>query len=169
METKETTKAVTFILSGSLLQMFNGVSGGFWSGITALIGVAIFFIGLSSLKKGIDEQGKSAISLLIIAAIVSGIGYLLGLIPLVGIVGSIFLLAAFIVELIGYLRLKNSNSIQETGKKGVNLLLVAMVLGAVSALLGIIPFLGGVIVSICSLAGTILILLGWVKIQEGLS
>ena len=110
MEKKEIIKSVTFVLSGSLLQMFNGIGDGLWSTLTSIFGIVLFFIGLSKLKEGLDESGKAAVKMLIIAAILAGVGFLLNLIPLVGgVIASIVLLAAFIIQLIGYLKLKNSS------------------------------------------------------------
>ncbi len=169
MEQKENIKSVTFILAGSLLQMFNGIGSGFWSTLTAILGIVLFFIGLSKLKNGLDEVGQAAVKLLIIAAILTGIGFVLGLIPVIGgVIASIFVLAAFIIQLIGYLKLKGSDTIGDIGKNGVTLLLVAMILAVFGALLGIVPFLGGIVVSIVSFAGLLLLFLGWIKIQEGL-
>ena len=169
MERKETIKAVTFILCGSLLQMFNGIGGGIWSGLTAIFGMVIFFMGLSKLKAGLDENGQSAVKLLIISAIISLVAFVIDLLPLIGgVISSIILLAAFIIELLGILKLKNCATIGETGKSGVTLLLVAMILAILSALFGVIPFLGAIVVSVFSLASLILIFFGWIKVQEGL-
>ncbi len=169
MEKKETIKAVTFVLCGSLLQMFNGIGDGLWSTITSIFGIILFFVGLSKLKDGLDEKGSSAVKLLIISAILGGVGFIFELIPLVGgMIASIVLLVAFIVQLVGYIKLKSSGSIGENGKSGVNLLLIAMIVAAFASLVGIIPFLGGIVVSISSFAGLLLVFFGWVKVQEGL-
>ena len=169
MEKKEAIKSVTFVLSGSLLQMFNGIGNGIWSSLTAIFGIVLLFMGLTKLKTALDENGQSAVKLLIIAAILSCIGFVFDLIPVLGgVIASIVLLAAFIIQLVGYLKLKNSASIGEIGKDGVSLLIVAMIVAAFGALLGIIPFLGAIIVSVIFLASLILVFFGWIKIQEGL-
>ncbi len=124
MEKKETIKSVTFILSGALLQMFNGIGDGWASSLAALFGMIIFFMGLKKLKSGVDEKGQAAVKLLIVSAILSMVGFVIDIIPLMGILASIVLLAAFIVELIGILKLKASASIGEAGKSGVTLVLV---------------------------------------------
>lgn len=169
MEKKETIKSITFILSGSLLQMFNGIGGGIWSGLAAIFGMVIFFMGLSKLKAGLDESGQAAVKMLIIAAIISLVGFVVDLLPVIGgVFASIILLVAFIVELIGVLKLKGCATIGDTGKSGVTLLLVAMILAIVSAVVGIVPLLGAVVVSVFSLASLILVFFGWIKVQEGL-
>lgn len=169
MDKKESIKSVTFILSGAILQMFNGIGGGLWSTLTSIFGIILFFIGLSKLKEGLDENGKAGVKLLIIAAIIAGVGFIIDIIPLIGgMIASIVLLAAFIVQLLGYLKLKSSDTIGEVGRSGANLLFIAMIVAAFASLLGIIPFLGGIFVSISSLAGLMLIFFGWLKVQEGL-
>ena len=167
-ENKETIKAVTFILSGALLQMFNGIGGGWASSLTAIFGMILFLMGLSKLKSGLDEAGKGGVKLLFIAAILSVIGFVFDIIPLMGIVASIILMAAFIVELIGFLKLKASANIGEAGKSGITLLLIAMVLAVIVSIFGFVPLLGGIVGSILSLAALVLVFFGWIKIQEGL-
>ena len=67
MEKKETIKAVTFIIVGSLLQLYNGVSGGWASTLVAIFGFVLFLMGLNKLKTHLDEAGQSAVKLLVIA------------------------------------------------------------------------------------------------------
>ena len=94
MDKKETIKSVTFVLSGALLQMFNGIGGGWASSLAAIFGMILFFMGLSKLKSGIDEKGQGGVKLLIIAAILSIVGFVFDIIPMLGIVASIVLIAA---------------------------------------------------------------------------
>ncbi|MCF8230000.1 MAG: hypothetical protein K9G58_03765 [Bacteroidales bacterium] len=168
MEKKETITSVTFILSGSLLQMFNGIGNGWISTLTAIFGLILFFMGLSKLKKGIDEKGQAAVKMLIIAAILGLIGLVLDLIPLIGIVASIVFIAAFIVQLIGVIKLKSSESIGESGKSGVTLLLIAMILAIIQSIFGFVPLAGGIIAGIISFIALILVFFGWLKIQDGI-
>lgn len=168
MDKKETIKSVTFILSGALLQMFNGIGGGWASSLAAIFGMILFFMGLSKLKAGIDEAGQAGIKLLIVAAILSIIGFVFDIIPLFGIVASIVLIAAFVVQMVGLFKLKASASIGEVGKSGITLLLVAMILAILESIFGLLPLVGGVIGSILAIAALILVFFGWIKIQEGL-
>nr|MDA3779599.1 hypothetical protein [Bacteroidales bacterium] len=151
------------------LQMFNGIADGFWSTTTAIFGIVLFFVGLSKLKTGIDNAGQSAVKTLIIAAIISCTGLVFNIIPFIGeIIASIVLLVAFVFQLVGYIKLKQSDSIGTVGKEGATLLIVAMILSAFGSLINIIPLIGGYVVSIFSLVGLILVLFGWTKVQEGL-
>lgn len=168
MEKKETIKSVTFILAGALLQMFNGIGGGWISSLTAIFGLILFFIGLSKLKAGIDDKGKGAVKLLIIAAILGIIGLIFDIIPLLGIVAAIIFIVTFIVELIGFIKLRGSASIGESGKGGVTLLIIAMILAIVESIIGLLPLIGGIIGSIIALVALILVFFGWIKIQDGI-
>lgn len=168
MEKKETIKSVTFVIAGSLLQMFNGIGGGWASSLTAIFGLVLFFIGLKKLKEGMDEAGQGAVKFLIIAAIIGVVGLLIDLIPLMGLISSLIFIAVFIVELIGFIKLKASKSIGEVGKGGITLLIVAMGLAIVQSIFGLIPFVGGMIGSVISIVAIILVFFGWLKVQEGI-
>lgn len=115
-----------------------------------------------------DEAGQAGVKLLIVAAILSIIGFVFDIIPLFGIVASIVLIAAFVVQLVGLFKLKASASIGEVGKSGITLLLVAMILAILESIFGLLPLVGGVIGSILAIAALILVFFGWIKIQEGL-
>lgn len=168
MEKKETIKSVTFILSGALLQIFNGIGGNWAASLTAIFGLILFFMGLKKLQEGVDEAGKGATKMLIISAILGIVGLVFDIIPLLGIIASIIFIVAFVFELIGFLRLKTSDSIGEAGKGGVKLLVIAMILAIVQSVLGILPLVGGIIGTVISLVTIVLVFFGWLKIQEGI-
>jgi hypothetical protein len=165
---KETIQSITFILAGSLLQMFNGV-GSSWAGtLAAIFGIIIFFMGLKKLKDGLDEIGQAAVGLLYISIIIGIVGLFIDLIPGFGLFASIIFVVAFVFELLGFLKLKNSATIGEMGKSGVTFLLIAMGLAILSNLIGIIPFLGAVVGNVFSLAALIFVFFGWLRVQDGL-
>ena len=170
MEKKETNKAVTFILVGSLLGTFNGIGGGWASTITAIIGFILFFMGLKKLKMSLDETGQGGVKLLTIAAIIAIIGLVIDLIPLIGgMIAGIFYIVAFIIELLGFLKLKKSITIGELGAKGVGLIIISMILMIIEAIFGILPLpFVGIICSILSIVALLLLLFGWIKVQEAL-
>ncbi len=168
MDSKQTIKSVTFIIAGSLLGTFNSIGGGWASSATAIIGYAFLFQGLKLLKDALDEQGQAGVKMLTIGAIIGVVGFVIDLIPLIGFVARIVLLVAFIFELIGYLRLKKSETIGEIGQKGVQLILIYMILVIAAVAIGFIPLAGTIVSSVLSIAGLVLLLLGWTKVQEGL-
>lgn len=167
---KETNKAITFILVGSLLGTFNGIGGGWASTITAIIGFILFFMGLNKLKVSLDEIGQGGVKLLTIAAILVIVGLVIDLIPLVGgIIAGIIYIVAFIIELLGFLKFKKSKTIGELGAKGVGLIIISMILLIVESVFGILPLpFIGIICSILSIVAMLLLLFGWIKVQEAL-
>lgn len=168
MEKKETIKSVTFIISGAILQMFNGIGGNWAASLIAIFGLVLFFMGLKKLSDGVDEAGKGAIKLLVISAIIGIVGLVFDIIPLLGIIAPIIFIVAFVFQLIGFLKLKSSATIGEAGKSGITLLLIAMVLAILGSILGIVPALGSIVDSILSIIALILVFFGWLKIQEGI-
>lgn len=169
MENKSAIQSVTYILSGALLQLFNGVDDGWASTLVAIFGFILFYVGLGKLKSGLDAPGQQAVGLLMIAAIIGVAGAFIDLIPLMGIFASLAFVAAFVIELIGFLRLKNSGALNEAGKSGVSLLIAAMALAIVQSLFGFLPFVGGIFAAIFAIAAIVLVFLGWVKIQEDMA
>lgn len=166
MENKETIKSISFILSGALLQLFNGIGGGWATTLVAIFGFILFFIGLDKLKNGLDATGQSGVGMLKIAALIGAVGAVIDLVPLMGWLASLAFIAAFVLELVGFLKLKSSQSLGEEGKGGVTLLLVAMVLAIVQAFFGFLPFVGGFFSSLFALAALALVFFGWVKVQD---
>jgi hypothetical protein len=170
MEKKEAIVAVTYIICGALLQMFNSIEDGFAGTLITIFGFVILIVGLNRLKTIIDQTGQRAASLIIIAAIIGGIGALIDLIPFLGVFfATIAYLAAFVIQLIGLNQFKASRTFGTTGKRGFTLLIIAMVLSVLGALVGVIPVLGDYFTSILSISALILILFGWLKVQEDLA
>lgn len=160
--------SVTLILVGNMLTTYNNIGTGWTATITAIIGFIIFFMGLDKLKSLLDDSGKAAVKLLINATIIGIIALVIDLIPLIGgIFAKILYLIAFIIQLVGLLKLKDSKTIGETGVAGVNNLLIAMVIMVIGSIISIFPG-GEFINSVISFAAFLLILFGWLKIQDAM-
>ena len=101
MEKKETIKSVTFIMVGMLLQIFNGIGGGWSTNFIAIFGLILFLLGLNKLKSGLDSAGQSAVQMLFIGVIIGLVGTFFDLIPLLGWIAIIFYIVSFVFELIG--------------------------------------------------------------------
>lgn len=168
MKQQTSSTAITYILGGALLQMYAGIGSGWMSVIIAIFGFVIFYIGLDKLKFGLDQTGQSAASMLKLAAIVGAISAFVDLIPLLGILASLGYTAAFVIELVGFLKLKNSDTVGVSGKSGASLLLIAMILAVVQSLIGLLPFVGGYLAAPLGLAALMLVFFGWIRVQEGL-
>lgn len=166
MKTQE-IKAISLALAGSLLTTFNSVGRGWAASVITIIGFVLFLVGLNTLKKGVDENGQKALGLIFIAVIIGGAGALFGLIPLVGIIGSIAIIVAFIMQLVGYNQLKTCATIGEVGNKGAGQLVISMIMLLVGGIFSLIPGVGRFLGPIFFLVGLYLIVFGWIKIQQG--
>lgn len=168
MDRIKSFKSIAYILSGSLLYLYNGVSGGWTSGLAAIFGFVIFIIGLDMLRSGLDQPGQSGAGLMRIAAIIGAIASLIDLIPLLGWLSGMGFIAAFAILLIGLLRLRNSATIGSAGSEGATRLAIAMAISIVAAVISILPFLGNIMASFFALASMLLSFTGWLKIQDGI-
>jgi len=168
MKQQHSSTAVTYILGGALLQLYAGIGSGWMSVIIAIFGFVVFYIGLDKLKFGLDPVGQSAASMLKLAAIVGAISAFVDLIPFLGILASLGYTAAFVIELVGFLKLKTSDSVGATGKSGASLLLIAMILAVLQSLIGLLPFVGGYLAAPLGLAALMMVFFGWIRVQEGL-
>jgi hypothetical protein len=168
MEQKQVIKSVTFILAGALLQLFNGVDSGWASVFVSIGGFALYFSGLRKLKPAMDHSGQNAVHLLSVAAIIGFLGSIIDLIPLMFIFTGIIYVVAFGLQFFGFLRLNSSETIGFIGKRGVSLLLIAMILAVIQAFAGMFSFIGAYFASPFAIAALFCMLFGWTKIQEGL-
>ncbi len=168
MNTKGIT-SVTLILTGSILSALNTIGTSWASVLASIAGFIFLFVGLTRFKPLLNEKGQDAVKLLIIAAITGIVGMLLNLIPDLNILASIIYLAVFIIELFGFLRLKESNLCRNsTGRQGVNLILISMVTMILAVLFNLIPYAGQALTSLVALFSLILLISGWIKIQEAI-
>ena len=161
--------SVTLILVGNMLTTYNNIGSGWTSSITAIIGFILFFVGLGQLKTFLDEPGQNGLKLLKISAILGIAALIIHIIPFLGgIIAGLLYMIAFITQLVGLLQFKKTTSIGINGATGVTYLLIAMVLMIIGSLIGLLPFAGETINAVISLIAFMLILLGWLKIQEGI-
>ncbi len=168
MEKINSLKSIAYILGGSLLYQFNGVSDGWTAGLAAIFGFIIFIIGLDKFKSGVDQTGQSGAKFMRIGAILGGISSLIRLIPFIGLLAGIGFIVAFVLILIGLLQVRNSVSIGFAGKDGATRIIIGMILSIIAAMLSIMPFVGSIAASIFALGALILSFTGWIKIQDGL-
>ena len=168
INTKSIT-SVTFILIGNMLTTYGSIGEGWTASLTAIFGLILFFVGLNRLKSALDPIGQEGVGKLIWAAILGIIATLFSYIPLVGgIPAGLLNLIAFILQVVGLLKLKNSTTLGTIGANGVNYLLVAMVIMIIAGLFNIIPFAGSYIKSVFAFIAFLIIPFGWLKIQEAI-
>ena len=145
---------------------------GLWSLLNIAATVAIvygywLFIKSLDLFKGmVDPLDAPRIGSIRTATILSLVGVVLACIPLIGIVGGIINLVAWIMLLIAYSNLKDSATFPEGARKGASKIFVAMILGVIGWGVGWIPIVGSVIALILSIVAFCMILTGWKCIAD---
>ena len=132
--------------------------------LCVIAGYTVFILKLKDLSLLAEEQDVAALKKLILGVNLYFVGMMLAFIPAVGgILKGIDLIVAFVFMLLAYNALKKSETF--AGKDGAKMLFTAMILGAVGALLRIIPLIG-IICSILLIVEFILTILGWKKITS---
>jgi uncharacterized membrane protein len=135
--------------------------------IAIIAGYIMYLIGLKDFKNLLAENDSAAAGKIFNGVILSLIGTALAWIPAIGwIIGGIVGLIGFIVAMMGYSGLKNSASFPETARNGASKLYTAQILLIIGWLIGLIPFVGGIIKAILALVAFILVLSGWAKIKN---
>lgn len=158
--------AVTYVLSGSLLQFISGVSDNWSANLVTVFGFILFLAGLSKLRPAFDRAGQSAIVILMVSAGVGGLAGLVDMIPFAGIAAGILYLFAFLTEAVGYFMLRSSGSLGPRGKSGITMMLIALLFGVLQALFDMIPFFGGMIASVLALVSLVMVFFAWIQVQE---
>lgn len=156
-----------FILIACLLNCYHAVDPKISTSIAALVGLIIYLIGLGKLKQSLDAEGMKGASRLKIAVWLGIVATCIGMIPLLGIVGGIFAIVAFVFEFLGYTSLKQSDPLHQEGRDGAVKLRISMIIMLVASVIGLFP-LTGLVVGIIALVALWFIYQGWTKILFGL-
>lgn len=140
---------------------------GLWSVLNIAAAVAVvygywlFIRSLDLFREMVDPADAPCIGSIRSATILSLVGVVLACIPLIGIVGGIVNLIAWIMLLIAYSNLKDSATFPEGARKGASKIFVAMILGVIGWVVGWIPIVGAVIALILSIVSFFMVLSGW--------
>lgn len=156
------------ILMALLLHVYDSIGDTKMTGIAALVGLVLYFIGLGKLKESLDADGVKGVSRLKIAVILSLVAVVFGWIPLLGgIIAGILLIIAFIVEYMGYSAMKHSATLGIEGQNGAGKLCVSMIVLLIAAIIDLFP-LTGMIVGLISLVALWFVFKGWNMVLLGM-
>ena len=156
------------VLMAILLHLYDSIGDSTTTGIAALVGLVLFFIGLGKLQSGLDAKGAAGVSRLKIAVILSIVAVIFGWIPLLGgIVAGILLLIAFIVEFLGYTAMMQSSALGTQGQAGAGKLRISMIILLMGSIIGFFP-LTGMVVGLISLVALWFVFKGWSMVLQGL-
>lgn len=180
--------ATSKIFLGVLLFSLSGIAGGILAailglilksltlvgiivliaGIASVLGYVLYVLGLGNFKNILAGEDAVAISKVWLAAILalagSVITVLAVLLPGIGIIGTIAAIAAYVLNLLGFMALKNSQTFPVQAKAGASKLFLAYILyliGAISAFI-----LPSFISSLINLVALVMILIGWANIKN---
>ena len=157
-----------FILLAVLLHVYNSIGDTMMTGIAALVGLIMYWIGLGNIRTSLDSVGEQGVSKLKIAVILGLVGVIIGWIPLIGgIIGGILAILAFVFEFMGYGLLKGSNAIGNEGQIGAGKLRTSMIILLVATVIGFIPGLG-IVEKILSIIAVWFVFQGWSLILSGM-
>ena len=156
------------VLMAILLHLYDSIGDSITTGIAALVGLVLFFIGLGKLKSGLDEKGAQGVSRLKIAVILRISAVIFGRIPLLGSIGAgIPLINAFIVEFRGFTASAQTATLGTEGQAGAGKLRISMIILLAGSIIGFFP-LTGMIVGLISLVALWFVFKGWSMILQAL-
>lgn len=162
------SQGVYLILLGILLHVYDGIGDTTMTGIAALVGLVLYFLGLGKLKDSLDAKGATGASRLKIAIILGIVAVVFGWIPLLGgIVAGILLIVGFVLQFLGYGALKQSEPLGEEGQKGAGQLRNSMIVLLVAAIIGLFP-LTALVTGLLSLVALWMLFRGWCGVLSGL-
>ena len=133
--------------------------------ICVAAGFIAFFIRLKDMQMLVDPADAPAAKYLCNGVLIHILSLMLKFFPAVGwILAPIAVIVSCVFMLLGYNALKKSATFP--GKDGMKLLFIAMIIGIVGGVFGLIPLIGSVIAGICYIVEFVLVLLGWKKVAE---
>ncbi|MDE5638418.1 MAG: hypothetical protein K2I47_01245 [Odoribacter sp.] len=180
--------ATSKIFLGVLLFSLSGIAGGILAallglvlksltlvgiivliaGIAAILGYVLYVLGLGNFKNILSGEDAAAVSKVWLAALLalagSVITVLTSFIPGIAIIGTIAAIAAYVLNLLGFMALKNSSTFPTLAKAGANKLFLAYILylaGSIAAF-----FLPSFIAGLINLVALVMIILGWSAIKN---
>ena len=134
--------------------------------VALVYGYWLFIKSLDIFKGQVNPADAPRIGSIRTATIFSIVGAIVACIPLLGFVGGILNLIAWILLLIAYSNLKNSMTLPEGARRGMSKLFTAMILGIIGWVVGLIPLVGGVIETILEIVAFFIVLSGWKCVSE---
>jgi uncharacterized membrane protein len=131
-----------------------------------IIGYIMYLMGLSGFRKILQPDDSAAVGKIFSAVILVLVAEIFDFIPLLGWVGSILSLISFILMLVGYSALKNSQGLPKRACLGASKLFTSMILLLIGGILGFIPLVGRFIEMPFDVIAFILTLTGWAAIKN---
>ena len=131
-----------------------------------MYGYWLFIKSLDIFKGQVNVVDAPRIGSIRTATILSIVGVIVAVIPVISFVGGILNLIAWILLLLAYSGLKNSVTFPEGARRGASKLFLAMILGIIGWVIGLIPLIGSAIETILEIVAFFMVLSGWKCISQ---
>ncbi len=160
-------------VGAGMLQSSGGMGAfGVLTVLFVLVAIAAFVVYFLKLNKFITLQTNKpdadAIAMVRNSVVVNIAGMICAYIPVVGwIIALLLNIAAAVMLILGFNAFSKSTALPPMGLNGAGQLKVYAILALVSAIIVIIPVVGGIIGGICSLVGLVFLFLGWNNVSNG--
>lgn len=130
-------------------------------GLVSIAAYVYYFLGINDMKKSAASTSvEEGTSRLFIGVILSICGSLLGLIPVIAIVGTLVSLAGFIVTWLGYSSIK-IKAVDANAKFGGTKLSTSALLSVIAIVTAIIPIVGWIATIILEIIALVFAIQGW--------
>ena len=158
-----------FAIAGMVSALFSIIPMMGWivniANVCVAAGYIAFFIRLKDMQLLVDSTDDQFAKYLCNGVLIHILSIMLRFIPVVGwILGPIAIIVSCVLMLLGYNGLKKSETFP--GKDGMKMLFIAMIIGIVGGVFGIIPVVGTIIAGICFIIEFVMVILGWKKVAE---
>lgn len=154
-------------LSDAASLLSGEVGFGFWDvlGILATVGVVygywLFLKSLDIFKGLVNLADAPAVGKIRLSTILTIVGSIVAVIPLIGIAGDITVFIGWIILFMAYSTLKGSTTFPATAVKGMQKLYTAMVLCLIGWVVDFIPLVGDFVELILTVIAFFMTLKGW--------
>lgn len=141
--------------------------------IAVIYGIYLYYQGLQGLAVKLDPVGSAAAKnlsygamLMMIAALFSAIGVFVPIFA--SVIAGLCLIAAFILNILGYANLQKSTTFNELGTAGAKQLYMGFVFAIIAVCVGWIPLIGWVAAFVLNILYWVYLFLGWGKIRTSM-
>lgn len=164
--TSGTKKAFYGFLAANIISALGSVLGlvpflGMFLNLAEVAAYVVFILGLVAMKNAaVGTSVEAGTKRIFIGAIVLVVGAFVDILPVISMIAWIVTLAGFLLMWTGYGMLKN-NAADANAQFAGNKLALSSLLGAIAALVGILPLVGGVLEFILLVVVLVFAYQGW--------
>lgn len=138
--------------------------------LCVIYGLYVYYTGLQKFAPSLDAVGSAASKNLsygaLLMMIAAGLDLIGVFVPIIGsVVAVICLIAAFILNIMGYSSLQQSSSLNELGTAGAKQLFMGFIFAIIAGAIGWIPVIGWIAAFVLNILYWVYLFKGWGKIR----